>query len=506
MVSNSFLDTVRDWEGTAENLAAELQRGTIGLELPVEPPSVRTVRLWRLKRLLSNSRGAPFGFRQILEGLAISVLLGRGWSLVAIADLLPTLDHAALEARLISEGNSEAASWTSGLSDTSDPLSLTRRFTKEATEDAVILLAQGIIRQYDRILTGREIIRQDDGLPPELHSAMCKLGRLYIEAGQHDRAACVHDILARARYPFHSAEWNLDGFMHPDFRFRDAVLIDPDLRVPTVDCSALASASGGFGEDNVVEHRLHSELRDAAERLGSRRRHIAYTAVRELVGRRSLATELELARYLEERDLVPLQETILETLFDPVPDAWLFKGMAHRCAHCGTLLRPHSDFRQYPDGFCPIRQCRGKWPTQLGEKLDPARSRLLVARPQILTYWTGPAIDELAIFDEARRRGLEAALYPESDLCDVSIDVHAIGIDAKSYTSPVSLALRLNQGIGGLVNFRRRIIAIGDELIATNPDYLHIARSSLERKGDPATLEILPVSSVLSLLRSRLHA
>ncbi len=37
---------------------------------------------------------------------------------------------------------------------------------------------------------------------------------------------------------------------------------------------------GAFGEDNVIEHRLHQRLREATERLGSRQ-HKAYTAVLE---------------------------------------------------------------------------------------------------------------------------------------------------------------------------------------------------------------------------------
>ncbi|MCC5624730.1 hypothetical protein, partial [Nostoc sp. CHAB 5715] len=129
------------------------------------------------------------------------------------------------------------------------------------------------------------------------------------------------------------------------------------------------------------------------------------------------------------------------------PDIWLIKGLAHRCAHCGTLMRPHPNKKIFPEGRCPIRQCNSRKRAKVLEKLDPTQDRLLIAKPQILTYWTGPAIDELEIFDTARQHGLNAELYPESDLCDVSINERAIGIDAKSYTSPVSLALRLNRSI-----------------------------------------------------------
>src|SRR5262249_49090348 len=160
---------------------------------------------------------------------------------------------------------------------------------------------------YDRVLTGHEIIRQDDSLPRELQDAMCKLGRFYIEDGLDDRAANVHDVIARARLPFRDDAWGLTAFVRPDFRFKDAVLLDPELRVPTADCEASATLSGGSGEDNVIEHHLHTMLRDAVDRLGSRRHHAAYTAIRELVGRQSLVSEQVLARYIRDRDLLPLQ-------------------------------------------------------------------------------------------------------------------------------------------------------------------------------------------------------
>jgi hypothetical protein len=105
------------------------------------------------------------------------------------------------------------------------------------------------------------------------------------------------------------------------------------------------------------------------------------------------------------------------------------------------------------------------------------------------------------IFDTARNHGLNAELYPESDLCDVGINNRNIGIDAKSYSSPVSLALRLNRSIGGLIYYRRRIIAVSDHLIEDNPYYLSTLHSTLDKKGDPATLEILSVSEIIQLLK-----
>lgn len=398
------------------------------------------------------------------------------------------LDTSLGQIRLFPAGEQEGAPPFSGLG-----------------SDAVVLLAQGILRQYERVLGGREIVRQDDRLAPELQAAMCRIGRLYIEEGKPDRAACIHDVLARARYALGSPEWDLDLFAARTFAFRHAVLIDPELRVPTVDCVSIARLSGGLGEDNVIEHRLHATLRDAVERLGPARDR-AYTAVRELLGRRSLIGELELARWAGEQKLTPLHG-IFEELLERVADAWLIDGMANRCADCGTLLRPHPDRAAFPDGHCPLRTCTPAG-YRAAERLDPAVDRLLVARPQVLTYWTAPAVDELRIYDAAVAAGLSAALYPASDECDVAVDLDGakVGIDAKAYVSPVSLAVALNRGIGGLVNYRTRVIAVNDGVIARDPDYLQTLQSCLDTHGDPATLRIRSVSAVVYMLQGGRHA
>ncbi len=88
---------------------------------------------------------------------------------------------------------------------------------------------------------------------------------------------------------------------------------------------------------------------------------------------------------------------------------------------------------------------------------------------------------QIAIFDTARQNKLNAELYPESDLCNVAINERAIGIDAKSYTSPVTLALRLNRSIGGLIHYRRRILAMSDRLIEDNPSYISTLISTLDK-------------------------
>ena len=306
-------DDIRDWQGTAENLLEELQSKIEQLNLLVDSPTVRTIRAWRSKNLLSQPKGQKFGFRQILEGLATLLLLKKGWTLVSISQVFSSWNDKELEQQIL-VGVGGVDETESIRSQESFTLFEPRKQNNLAlAEDAIILLAQGILRQYDCVLTGTKIVRQDDKLPSELHSAMCKLGRLYLEESKSDRAACVHDLLWRSRYSLNLREhWDLDIFSDSEFRFANVQLIDADLRVPTPDCAEIAEISGGYGEDHVIENRLHTIIRTATERLGKRKQHQAYTALRQLLGRRSLIQEKELVDYLEENNLTPLQETVLE--------------------------------------------------------------------------------------------------------------------------------------------------------------------------------------------------
>jgi hypothetical protein len=189
---------------------------------------------------------------------------------------------------------------------------------------------------YGEMLSGRITIKDNDyrdsgyeKLAYELYQAMCKLGRLYIENGQTDQAASVHQVLHLARFPLKHEQWNLAIFQQPEFSHRDVILIDSQMCVPTADCGEIARHYGGFGENNLIEHRLYEQLCQATEKLGTRRQHLAYTAIRELLGRFSLIGEHQLIVYLEAHDLTPLQRAILD-FFTSIPDIWLIKNLAHR--------------------------------------------------------------------------------------------------------------------------------------------------------------------------------
>lgn len=487
-----MLEALRQWQGTADLLAEQLAHQIKELNLSVEVPVVRTVRLWRSKNIFSQPPKQKFGFRQILEGLATTLLLKKGWTLSAIAQILPSLSDLALEQQILAEVEGQDTTWLP------ENLVKDHRHQIDKAENAVVLLAQGILRLYTRLLANQEIVRQDDNLPIELYQAMCQLGRLYIEEGKIDQAACVHQVLNLARFPLKNPQWNLALFQETEFAHQYLILIDSEFGVPTNDCGEIARKYGGFGEDNLIERRIYLQLSQATEKLGNRK-DFAYTKIRELLGRFSLISEHQLFVYLEEHNLTPLQREIFN-FYTEVPDIWLIKKLAHRCAYCGTLMRPYGN-QKYEDGQCPIWQCQGHLKPKIAEKLDPQKEPLLIALPQILTYWTAPAIDELAIYDMAKEKGLEVELYPSSDQCDIAINHLEIGIDAKSYSSPFALATKLNYSIGGLKNYKHRIIAISDRLIQDNPYYLDKLRDKLDNTGYQATLNIMSVSQVINNIK-----
>jgi len=135
--------------------------------------------------------------------------------------------------------------------------------------------------------------------------------------------------------------------------------------------------------------------------------------------------------------------------------------------------------------------------TEIDEVLDPEDA--LVARSVILSYWVNPAIDELRIFDAALVAGLPAQLYPDGDRCDVRLNAD-IGVDVKTYASPITLAMTLNGSIGGLETYSRRIIAVPNGITEHHAQYLRTLRSALDTPA-ARSLEVMPVSGVLRLIR-----
>ena len=426
--------------------------------------------------------------------LSTLVLRSRGLDLAEIGATLKRYETEDLRELLVSLQDSRSGEFLGA--------SRSEARALERASLTAVLLAQGVVKLHESVGGKGEVVRQDDSVPDEMQDAMCLLGRLYIEQGLEDGAACLHDVLDRCRLPLNDEEWGLEAFRSASFPYKEARLVEHDLRVPTPECHEISHGSNGKGLDNVVENRLYGELRSALESSGVETAR-SYTAVREFVGRRSLATQEELYTYCDEEELPGrLSRLLVERFYTSVPEGWLIEGHANRCAHCGTLLRPHPNTTEYPGGRCPLSACRAVNSSKVSERLSPEDA--MVCRPQVLSYWVNPAIDELRIYDAARAKGIASNLYPGADRCDVSLE-DDIGVDVKSYESPVSLAMRLNKrGVGGLVDYDRRILAVPD-FIATRRSYLDTLRDALET-NEARSLEVMPVSGVLSLIEGLSNA
>lgn len=415
------------------------------------------------------------------------------------------------------QARARASAWTVPAPTGSSPLlpthaaaALPERPLVRDARAALMLLAQGLLKLYDKTARRGFVIRQGEDVPDEFQSAQCLLARLYVEEGHNDRAADLHGLMDRCRLRLCNPEWGLAAFASPSFDAHNVRLVDPQLRVPTTDCVEIARLPGGFGEDQVFENVLFSLLRSITQEYRARADE-AYTALRTLVAQHSLITERALHEYLDEHDLLAARDRIVRNFYHDVPRYWLIDGLAHRCAHCATLMRPHHDRKRYPHGYCPIEQCFATHQPAVSERLDPQKTRLRVAEPRVLRYWTAAAIDELTIYKHAKAYGLTAALYPQSDSADVGIDAMAIGIDAKAYQSPALLARALNRGIGRLEVFVRRIVAVNDLCARDVPHYMEKLRDALEPEGRAAVagVELMTVGQVLaelSRLGSEQHA
>jgi hypothetical protein len=113
----------------------------------------------------------------------------------------------------------------------------------------------------------------------------------------------------------------------------------------------------------------------------------------------------------------------------------------------------------------------------------------------VLKYWVDPAREELRLYDALRAAGIQAALYPHADRCDVAIG-DDVGVDVKDYRDPAHLARKLNRGIGGLARYRRGLLAVADRR-ARHGDYIGRLREQLL----PDTRERLEVRSVGETIR-----
>ena len=485
----------KGWIGSAEELTPIIE--TLGrVYVPGEqPPSLRVIRDWRAKGIFSQLKQKPFGYRQILEGVAAFWWISKkGWQSKVICENLAALDDAEL-LEFIKRMNSDGSPAHVGM----------RRDSRRQLRDAMIaieLLARGVVRQYDYTVLGRNgIVRQtqpladEGGIHKDLRLAMSKLGRLQVELEGLDTFACAHEVLHRAKSPISSHTWGMKLFEHRDFEYGDICLIDPIHSAPTPECQDLANLAAS-GESDLIERRLHDHLRSIVARSVLAPSEV-YTLVRGFICRNPLVRLSTVTAFASRPGMQGFFGS-LHDFYEDLHDGWLIEGVAHQCAHCRALMRPH---RGHPQGICSVETCRRSHPASIGARLDPQIDKLFVAVPAVMTFWVTPGFDEIRIHDAAKALGYIVVLYPDGDACDVGLNGRRIGIDAKNYASPVCLARKLNASIGGLREYKTRIIAVPDYRVKARADYLKNVRDELHLSGESSRLRIMTVSQVLAWLQ-----
>jgi hypothetical protein len=358
--------------------------------------------------------------------------------------------------------------------------------TGEIAEVTALLLARGFVEIYDLIANDGEPVRQDASLPASARRALTLLSALSLEAKTEDYGTSIHVIMDRACEPFHN--WGLPQFA-PPFRYADVGLVDRDLGVPTEDCREMAR--GAVTEASALEDIHHDRLRNIVQGYPARERNSAYAAIREFVVRNPAVSEERLHAFVVEGGHAPAARTIM-SFYRPIPQTALFGRVARRCDHCGSLLWPDRQVG-FTDGRCRIRQCRLAHPIPVvRDEIPPALWR--VAANVLLAFWVGPGLDEIRIYDALRAAKRNVTLYPQADAADVGVDGFAVGIDVKTYASPIVLATRMTRSVGRLDLFDRRIVAFPDDKLRLNRRYGEQLRNAY--LGD-RSLEFMTVSGVI---------
>jgi hypothetical protein len=411
--------------------------------------------------------------KNLLEALGIMRLRSDGLTVGAAAEKCIALNEERL--------------WLFLTASPVEPVSSTSAFAR----DTLHLLAKGILKQYELVTLGVIVGHTDDrrtgieNMPVALWQASARLGRLYFEEGREDQAASFHALLDHCTKPLRDwaphAVWSLP-------EAADAVLIDADYRVPSEDCGGIAQQAPGGNLEDIIENRLHDELTQRLGKLGNDA-DIAYTAIREFIGRHPLATRAELNGLFAQPELNNAAVEFMQRLYTPVHADFATQGQVHRCHFCRALVSR--------DNRCTLQGCRHDHPhTKLAESVPLEEAR--VAPPEVLKYWVDPAREELRLYDELRKVGIGADLYPHTDRCDVAIG-EEIGVDVKDYRNPVRLAWKLNQGIGGLLHYPRSILAVADRR-AQHGDYIERLREQLSSESQQR-LELRSVSDTIRVLK-----
>lgn len=352
---------------------------------------------------------------------------------------------------------------------------------------AVRMTARGLLETYGYLRSSGDVLSQGAELPASLRRGMALVSAVALRDGYHlDIGSQVNAFTAMTGRPVR--EWGPRPFA--ECVERDAVLLDLGHGIPTQECYELAELGS---ENNIAEDIFHERLRSCLSALSPRSASLMYMRIREAIVRRPVRTRADLLAFAQEH---PEASAELPGFFRPLPGSALDGGLLRLCGHCGSPLYPRAERRLYPLGRCEVRECRmsNPEPAAGSEHLVQVPSEWRMADPAIMTYWVGPGLPEIALYDALRKTRSDVELYPMSDMADVGVGGLEVGIDVKSYSSAAVLGQKFARGIGGLRAFKRRIVAIPDFWISIDRDYIRTASAV---SGLPERIEFLSLGAVV---------
>ena len=483
----SLLD-YQNWTGSQEELVEIVVNLEPNMAHFSTPLTKRTFVYYRGKSVISPANGKKYCYLHLVQCLAARKLASEGWTINQLVHLIPGMDQQQLANVALGEIAADAV-----LAEDKPSAQLSENSPHKMTPDpgglplpmlALKMLAIGVCDAFrlvvdeHRNITGNEI-------PSSLKRAMGLLGRLCVEEGKEDLFASIHTTLALCKLPFNHSNWPLAAFKSPSFQFSAINLIDIDHRCPTQDCVELASIGN---EPNIKELFSFELLKQLCSSFGSFQNE-AYKKIREFIGRNPITTIQSIVEFTRAENIAKVERFLTHEIYSPIGKHILSENFLYRCKKCGAAVR-----KVYQGlGSCTTKQCSlyGRH-VSLDSPAKPKEDSVIL-NPHLMTFWFGPAIDELSIFDFAEECGYDARLYPDSDACDISIDGYDIGIDVKSYASPILLAHALNRSIGRLTLYNKKIVAVSDSSITKHIDYLSLLKKNY---NGAYSLEFHSVSSL----------
>lgn len=477
-----------DWTGSLDELV--MHSNALAESFPVAPNRHLPLRTratamdYRSQKIISPAHGKSFFWLHLVQFCAARYLVDCGWKRNEVAAWVQPRSVGSILETVVSSVRPQP----SETREATDPPEVVEDLQQRAYL-CTRLLAAGIVGQYQSARRGMPVIH-DNTLDAMLSRAMMILAGLYIKESKEDTAGSVHDLLKKCTLPLNDSAWGLDVFRHPEFPYRTLRLIDPDARLPTLDCVELATQTKS--ELDLREQLAFEALRSTADQFAVRAAEV-YSLLRSYIVEHPVTTLAELRDFERDKDLQPARGFLL-SCYEPVLAHHLVSGHLHICPGCRI---PMGRARLAQHVACRTTQCEQfDRPVATGE-VEPVHEELRIAKPHVLAYWIAPGVDELAIYRKALECGLSPTIYPDRDSCDIALDGGRTGIDVKSNASPFLLAESLSRSLHGLALYDLRIVAINNQCAARVPGYLDVLRREYRGKTE---VEFMLVGTLLDKL------